>query len=38
MKFKHRAYDRKVRAVFRELIARLCTFYKEMRGKQGGER
>ena len=38
LKFKHRAYDRKVRAVSRELIARLCTFYKEMKGKQDGDR
>lgn len=38
LKFKHRAYGRKVRAVFRELMARLCTFHKEMKGKQDGER
>jgi len=38
MKFKHRAFGRKVQAVFREMIACLCTFYKEMRGKQDRER
>jgi len=38
MKFKHRAFGRKVRAVFREYRVRLCTFYKEMKGKQDGER